>query len=269
MRLAVIGTPRSGNSLLRKVLAHAYGLAEVGSHDPEYLMEDLPDDTVYQVHASCTPRVRESLRRQGVLVITPTRHPLDTLLSMLHFAQFEPEVDRWLGGRFLADLPGCDPTSRAFREFAVGDGAGALLDVSAGWAPFADVVIDYAASASDPLAVLEHEGLGAHRIVGDPRVMREVSAFDAFHRSSNMHGWLGRAGYWTSFIPVDLARDIAAAHPRAFAVGGHTIDGAADTPAPEIRLAWAASFAGAGLQGAPVRRSGRWSRLLVNRAATF
>lgn len=269
MRLAVIGTPRSGNSLLRKVLSHAYGLGEVGSHDPEYLLGDLPDNTVFQVHAACTPQVQASLRRQGVLVVTPTRHPLDTLLSMLHFAQFEPEVDRWLGGEYLADLPGCDPTSRAFREFALGEGAGALLGVSVGWAPHADVVIDYTESATEPLTVLAHEGLGAHRIVGDAAVMREVSAFDAFHRTGNMHGWLGRAGYWTSFIPGHLAADIQSAHSAAFAVGGYGIDGAADLAAPAIRMAWAQSFSG-GRQEQPVPpRTRRWSRMLVNRAATF
>jgi len=269
MRLAVIGTPRSGNSLLRKVLSHAYGLGEVGSHDPEYLLGDLPDDTVFQVHAPCTPSLRASLHRQGVLVVTPTRHPLDTLLSMLHFAQFEPEVDRWLGGEYLADLPGCDPTSRAFREFALGDGAGALLGVSVGWAPFADVVVDYTESAAEPLAVLGHEGLGAHRIVGDAAVMREVSAFDAFHRTDNMHGWLGRAGYWTSFIPADLAVQIRSTHPAAFEVGGYDISGAADIAAPAIRMAWAESFSGRRQEPATPARTGRWARMLVNRAASF
>ena len=92
---------RALGSLLRKTLARAHGLDETASHDPAYLFGDLALGTVAQVHAPYTPELHASLRKRSVIVVTPRRHPLDVLLSMLHFAQFEPDVSCWLGGNYL------------------------------------------------------------------------------------------------------------------------------------------------------------------------
>lgn len=92
MRIAIIGTPRSGNTAMRSVLAAAYELTEMASHDASFLRSDLPDNTIAQVHCAYDQGLRDHLRSQDIDIVTPRRHPLDTLLSMLHFAQFEPQV---------------------------------------------------------------------------------------------------------------------------------------------------------------------------------
>lgn len=260
MRFAVIGTPRSGNSLLRRVLSHAYGLHEAASHDPDFLLGELPDDTVYQVHAPYGPEIAASLHRQRVIVVTPQRHPIDTLLSMLHFAQFEPDVSHWLGGDYLVDLPGCDPTSRAFREFALGDGAAELLAVSVGWSTHAHAAIRYGQLAEDPLTILAHEGLGPYRIVGGEAQIRAAASFEGFRSTGNMHGWMGRAGYWRGFVPEELAEAIRERHAAAFAAGSFGIDGAKELSPQEIRVAWAAAFSGEPAV-ATGSLAGRWSRV--------
>ncbi len=103
MRIAIIGTPRSGNTAMRSVLAAAYELTEMASHDASFLRSDLPDNTIAQVHCAYDQGLRDHLRSQDIDIVTPRRHPLDTLLSMLHFAQFEPQVANWLGGNWLHD----------------------------------------------------------------------------------------------------------------------------------------------------------------------
>lgn len=244
MRLAVIGTPRSGNSLLRKTLAQAHGLDETASHDPAFLLGDLALGTVAQVHAPYTPELHASLRKRSVIVVTPRRHPLDVLLSMLHFAQFEPDVSCWLGGNYLDGLEGCDPSSRAFRAFALGAGSAELLSVSVGWSAHADVIVEYSDLVADPTTFLADGVFGAYPQVRERSVVLEAGSFESFHRSGNMHGWLGQAGYWTSFIPRAFADEICAAHPHAFAAGGYDVAGARELTGPQVRMAWATSFAG-------------------------
>jgi hypothetical protein len=244
MRLAVIGTPRSGNSLLRKTLARAHGLDETASHDPAFLLGDLALGTVAQVHAPYSPELHASLRKRSVIVVTPRRHPLDVLLSMLHFAQFEPDVSYWLDGNYLDGLEGCDPSSRAFRAFALGEGSARLLSVSVGWSAHADVIVEYADLVADPTMVLADDAFGAYPQVGERSLVLEAGSFEGFHRSGNMHGWLGQSGYWTSFISRDFAEEIKAAHPEAFVAGDYDMSGARDLTGPQVRMAWASSFAG-------------------------
>jgi hypothetical protein len=98
MRFAIIATPRSGNSVLRKTIAAAYELQEFGGHDAELLRADLPDDSIVQVHARYSEELHQVLVDHGVIIVTPTRHPLDTLLSMLHFKQFEPATTWRISG---------------------------------------------------------------------------------------------------------------------------------------------------------------------------
>ncbi len=243
MRIAIIGTPRSGNTAMRSVLAAAYELTEMASHDASFLRSDLPDNTIAQVHCAYDQGLRDHLRSQDIDIVTPRRHPLDTLLSMLHFAQFEPQVANWLGGNWLHDLEGCDPTSREFREFALGAGAQRLLSVSVDWAPHARVDMRYRAFAQDPLHLVRTFNGGEL----SQRAYHGVQAAGQFARlasTPNMHGWLGTPGYWTSFISAPFARELYQAHERAFVEGGFSIRRAQEISPVAIRKTWAAAYFG-------------------------
>ena len=184
---------------------------------------------------------------------------------MLHFAQFEPDVSRWLGGDYLADLGGCDPSSRPFAEFATSAGAADLLAVSAGWCRYADIAVEFSEMAADPMSVLQHEGLGAHRIIGDPRMVGRAASFDGFHQTETMHGWLGQVGYWRRYIPLSLAEEIYEVHESVFVSEGYCIELAEELDVRQVRLAWAAEFAGRTSPplAAPVREDGFRTRLAV------
>lgn len=243
MRFALIGTPRSGNTLLRSVIAASLDLTECASHDPGTLLGHLPRGSITQVHAPYSTALHESLREREVVIVTPIRHPLDALLSMLHFAQFEPQVAQWLGGNHLRDVLGCDPTSRAFREFALGNGARALLQVSVDWAPHAALTVRFRDFCHDPEAIvtrLQGEKVSA-------RLSERVWTAADFSRHAtmpNMHGWMGRPDYWREFIPSSLAHEIREAQRPAFEIAGFTLEGAQSLSPVDIRRHWAAAFSG-------------------------
>lgn len=273
MRFAIIATPRSGNSVLRKTIAAAYELQEFGGHDADLLRAGLPDDSIVQVHAKYSVELHRSLTDQGVIIVTPTRHPLDTILSMLHFAQFEPEVNQWLGGDYLADLGGCDPSSKAFRAFATGEGAHELLGVSLGWWPNSDVAIRYCDFNHDPTVVLAHPAMPEPRLSRHHPSVRDSGSFARFHSAPNMHGWLGQPGYWHQFIPTSLAETLYSMHRASFDIGGFGISGSEELSPQAIRTNWALAFAGRdasprrGLGGRLTARSQRASSTLTGATA--
>lgn len=244
MRFAIIATPRSGNSVLRKTIAAAYELQEFGGHDAELLRADLPDDSIVQVHARYSEELHQVLVDHGVIIVTPTRHPLDTLLSMLHFKQFEPAVNSWLHGNYLAELGGCDPTSKAFRAFATGEGAHALLQVSLGWWSHAQVTARYRDFSSDPTSILEYPGMPEPRLSRHHPSVRDSGSFARFHSAPNMHGWLGEPDYWRQFIPLSFAELLYDIHRPSFDLGHFDLSGARELTAQEVRTNWAAAFTG-------------------------
>lgn len=244
MRFAIIATPRSGNSVLRKTIAAAFELQEYGSHDADLLRAELPDNSIVQVHARYSEDLHQVLVDHDVIIVTPTRHPLDTLLSMLHFKQFEPAVNSWLGGNYLADLGGCDPTSKAFRAFATGEGAHELLGVSLGWWPHAQVTARYRDFCVDPSLILDSPGMPAPLLSRHHPSVRDSGSFARFHSAPNMHGWLGQPDYWRQFIPTSFAELLYDIHRVNFELGHFVIDDSEELTPQQIRTNWAAAFAG-------------------------
>ena len=89
-----------------------------------------------QIHA---PRNRVTERFVAELdarVVTVARHPLDVLVSILHFSRHEPQILDWLNGEAIDSLEilaDATPISDQFVEWACGEGAGRLLAVTHDW----------------------------------------------------------------------------------------------------------------------------------------
>ena len=146
MRLAVVSTPRVGNMWLRRQLVALYGLEERSAHTPDEVEWDtLPEACALQLHWPRTRAFVRTLERHGFRVIVVCRHPLDVLISILHFAGHEPETARWLDGAHGDEqtIIGADPSSPAFRAYAGGKRARALIDVSPQWWKHALVSLRY------------------------------------------------------------------------------------------------------------------------------
>src|SRR5918993_5848391 len=87
VKLAIFGTPRSGNTWFRSLLTTAFGLTDYAMHDPKGIPWDsLPSRVVVNLHATPDDFLRGRLRTLGIRPIVIARHPLDALISVLHFA---------------------------------------------------------------------------------------------------------------------------------------------------------------------------------------
>lgn len=230
-RVAVVATPRSGNTWLRRLVAAVGGLAEVAGHTPaEVDWAGLPDRCALQLHWRRTGAFGSLLAEHGFRVVTLARHPLDVLISVLHFAPHEPETACWLGseGGDESAILGATPRSAAFLEYATGPRARALLAVSREWwsAPgclrvrYEDLVREPAAELGRAAIALGLDGRGsglAGAVAANTLAVARASA-------PNQHFWQGRPGLWKLLLPAAEARRIAAAHAGSFATLGYADD---------------------------------------------
>jgi hypothetical protein len=226
MRLAIISTPRSGNTWFRYILARLYQLDQFAVHTPDALdWPALPENCVVQLHWHNTVEFRCVLREHGFRVAVIARHPLDVLISILHFAPREPQTACWLNGEagneesIYHKLP-VDP---AFISYAISARARALLSVSPQWWGVQDALrVRYEDLVRAPLETLN--------AVGSELGSTAVSLSDALDTltlerlkptATNRHFWRGQPGLWRSLLPLEEARQIEAAHADVFSLLGY------------------------------------------------
>jgi hypothetical protein len=233
LRVAIISSPRSGNTWLRHLLMRVAAATGLAVHNPaDIVWEELPAACIVQLHWHCTPEFCDLLARHGFRIVVQARHPLDLLISILHFALHDGSTARWLEGEAGLELPICGamPCSSAFLRYAVGQRAKALLGITAQWWNAPGVCrLRYEDLVDDPVVQLEQllEALGVRRAMPledavaattIPR-LRALTQFDH-------HFWQGCPGLWKRFLPPAQARHIADAHADNFTALGY--DAAAD-----------------------------------------
>jgi Sulfotransferase domain len=219
MRIAVVSTPRAGNTWVRHLLGTAYQLPHLARHsmaDPDWAA--LPPEVVLQLHWRRTPEFAAKLAEHGFRVVTVARHPLDVLVSVLHFCVHESESEHWLlgAGGSEADIYGAMPRSRAFVEYARGPRAAELLAVTPDWWGRPGVVgVRYEDLVADTEGELRRlaEALGPIRCGSLAEAIEACSLGKLRERSTNSHFWQGRPGFWRHLLPAAEAGEIAAALP--------------------------------------------------------
>ena len=226
MRVAILSTPRSGNTWVRRVLADLYDLAEIAVHDPAEIPAELPSRVILQLHWYREPGLQRWLREHGFRILVIARHPLDVLLSVLHFVRHEPETARWLDGN--AELPPglgqASPTSPLFAEYAQSWGAENLLGISTAWWQDRDALrTRYEALVQDPQQAFGSliARLGATHKPLDAALERARLA--VWQATWNHHGWRGQPGLWRALLPPRTAWRIYRRHARVFHVLGYKV----------------------------------------------
>lgn len=223
MRIAIVSTPRSGNTWIRTVLSSLYDLRQISVHNPVDLPAEPADNCIVQLHWYREPNFQHWLRRHGFHVVVIARDPRDVLLSMLHFARREPETSRWLEGN--AELPpdfgAAQPTDPTFARYALSWGAENVLGVSYAWWHEPDAIrLRYEELVRDPARALAPllARLGNGNPLGDALHQARLEVWQA---TWNNHGWQGMPGLWRSLIPPGLARRIYRRHARVFRTLGY------------------------------------------------
>ena len=218
----------------------AYGLEERSAHTPDEVdWEALPERCALQLHWRRTPEFRTTLKRYGFSVAVLARHPLDVLVSILHFAPHEPQTARWLDGEGgdEASLLAADPASPAFLAYATGPRAKALLAVTPEWWPHGDARTKYESLVDDATGELGRivDALGEEPLVHPAKAVEVVSFARLREEATNEHFWKGRAGLWTELVPTRYALAIGSAHPEMLELGYSV-----GVDAPTARARWSA-----------------------------
>lgn len=122
MRVLIAAPRKSGNTLLRCLLAAAYGLDSVGSRDAppgddlstiENWLGALPDDTVFHTDYDYSRELDALASRHRITLVAIVRHPFDSFVSTFDVAQHRrrkgkhrsevPEQPGELSGRAIDD----------------------------------------------------------------------------------------------------------------------------------------------------------------------
>lgn len=229
MRLAIVSTPRSGNTWLRHILSSHYSFEQYSIHRPNDLdWGKLAENCVVQIHWHKFSEFSTFLETQGFRVITIARHPLDVLISILHFSMFEPQTACWLDGEGGGESSIFDksPTSSEFYLYATGPRAKALLSVTPElWytsnvvrVRYEDLVFRPSETIGTLLQNLRTPSVDFSKIL-------ESFTLDKLRTSApNQHFWKGCPGLWRSLIPPKIAYAIAEVHSEVFATLDYRCD---------------------------------------------
>ncbi len=233
LRLAVVSTPRSGNSWLRHMLAQVFELDQIIVHLPDEIpWHNLPARAIAQLHwpaddAAFVARLAE----HGFRVVVAARHPLDVLISILAFCQHDDSTLRWLGGAAQDErlIHGAWPLSDAFIEYCLGPRADSLLGVSTAWWQMPGVCrVRYEDLLADTAGVLGQIAatLGAQprrsidEVVGQstPDKMRTQNIHMLYHV------WQAQTDLWKCFLTASVARQICETHSKTLISLGYRCD---------------------------------------------
>jgi hypothetical protein len=226
LRIAIVSTPRSGNTWVRGVLRDALALHELAVHNYRELPPVLPEQFILQLHWYREPGFQAFLRDGGFKVIVLGRHPLDVLLSVLHFVRREPLTARWLEGNaeIPPNLSAEKPFSGGFERYATSWGAENLLSVSyQWWLDTSATHVRYEDLVRNPQAAFRRliSDLGGSCAKLDDALA--AHSIEVLRATPNRHGWQGTPGLWRQLIPPVIARRIQRRHARVFHTLGYRV----------------------------------------------
>jgi hypothetical protein len=92
------------------------------------------------LHWYPTSQFRALLRTHDFAVVTVVRHPLDVLMSILHFRRHDASTIQWLDGVGGTEHPlvGIGPLVLELADYARSQRFELLMEVSASWTSSAD-----------------------------------------------------------------------------------------------------------------------------------
>ncbi len=242
MRLFLGCSPRTGNVWFRKMLAASIGSVDLCGHSPdEIAWSNLPLDCILAMHWHHSHAFGEYLRSQAFTPIVMIRHPLDILISILHFSQFEPATRNWLNGEGGSEtiLTGVDPTSPEFLEYGLSERAAALLAVSAEWLGHAKAVIQYEKLVDEPESVLhsvlDRIGCSLRQPIGDVVYSHSLARLKQIHEH---HFWLGQPGLWRRVLTKEFRERMTYRHRTVFELLGYDCQSLSSPSREEAQSVW-------------------------------
>jgi len=235
-RVALISSPRSGNTWARYLLRDACGLTELAYNNPwDVDWDALPDRCVLQMHCHRTPELVDRLGRLGFARVHMARHPLDVLLSILQCCGAVPETAEWVAreGGDESAIAGRSPQDPAFLAYATGPRARALLSITPEWWDDGDPAVrlryeDLVADTPGRLAATI-AGLGLTPTAPLEAVI-EANRIDRLRFWSQAFFWRGSPGLWRRLLTARQVEAIRRGLPPALWAGADADPDTALTP---------------------------------------
>jgi hypothetical protein len=246
-RIAVLSTPRAGNTWLRRMMAQLFHLHEIAVHSPADLdWTGLPARSMLQLHWYPEPELLARLYEHRFKCVSISRHPIDVLISILHFARYEPETARWLVGQGGSEAPilQASPESRHFLDYATGERAGVLLKITMAWWRRTDVIrVRYEDMVTRTVPCLLNIAEIFNHAADRARIATSVASHTlerAKLTSRNQHFWKGTPGLWRELLTAPSAKLILDAHLPVFEALAYDVCPAPDLDVSSARRNWAA-----------------------------
>ena len=246
-RLAVIATPRTGNTWLKVLLGRLYKLPEVARFSfRDVNWSKVPEQCILQVHERGEPAIQERFKHEGFRIVTLTRHPFDVLISILRFTVFA-NTSNWLrgAGGDESSIRGVSPNSDALLAYTRGPRAAQLFGVSSDWKRVPGVhQVRYEDLVANPVQELQKVVDWFEPAGGDSidDAVAEITLDYMKNRSFDNHVWIGQPGLWRELIAPRRAFELAEALKIPFEEYDYPVDPDPDLTAERADQRWAEYF---------------------------
>jgi hypothetical protein len=232
LRLAILSTPRSGNTWVRESLAALYDLEQISGHLPNQIdWENLPRRCVIQIHWYPWPKFLARLERLRIRPVALARHPLDILLSWLNYAYYVHLEGYCQGSGVCTEcaIVGALPTSETFLDYARGEPGRLLLCYTPAWwdrpgvlrARYEELVAEPEAAFGSLVGQVDEP---PRRSIAEVVESTSIRRLKPSQEVWQYHYWQGQPGLWRAMLPAAEARAIAAANPEPFEALGYACD---------------------------------------------
>ncbi len=230
-RIAVISTPRVGNTWLNYCVAKLLDMPTVGVHRVSDLDNvELLEKMVLQVHGEYEDvELRTFLNKNNFKVVTVSRHPLDVFISILHFVQIHTSPLQWLDGKAdVEKLYGLDPSRPEFITWCLGEGAGRLLSVSYGWSQSGHAeLVKYEDLIDSPVVTIKQltQKLGYQVVDEDIEDVLAKFSPGFFKKQMKGHGWKSKKDNWKGYFTAADSLKIYRHYKKLFDTLGYEVNG--------------------------------------------
>ncbi len=221
MRIAIISSPRCGNTFLRLTLSRILDIDSGAYHKPDDIPKNLPKNFILQIHWMPEKIFFGYLNSEKFKIITLSRHPLDIFVSVLRFSKFEKQVENWLSGSLEIvheKFKKMDFSSDKFLDWCKSEYSKKLLDISFQWSKNEVIQIKY----EDLIENTENVISGLLKLIDNEieinpvKIRRSIEYYNLeyFKELPNSHGWKGKAGNWKNYINLKEGKKILKYHEQ-------------------------------------------------------
>jgi len=226
LKVMILSCPKTGNTWLRWLIHHAYGLPIVNlplEWSDEHA-KSLPDAFVTHQHLWPSEDLVRWLVRNNVVVLTTVRHPADTLLSYFHFAKWQDLSEDPSAGAMTRDGDRPGKHTLKFAQYAFAQ----TYAISLSWARLGAHVVRYEDLLTDPvsrlrevcsrIAPLDEHKITAAALLCKPELMTAPGLVDPRHIRT------GTARRWVKELPAAIVDAMADMEPYKAACGAYSYD---------------------------------------------